>query len=856
MEEPVQARAASLGPTSAEVGPAVPTSVIEGVLAEVLTEILGVDRVSVESHFFDELGADSMILARFCARVRKREGLPPVSMKQVYRHPTIRSLAASISETAPIPSVAPTMPPIAVTRPVSTLQYVTCGALQVLSGLGYFCLLSLLWARGYEWISTGSGFLGVYVRWVLVTGAAFFVASAVPVLAKWALVGRWKPRRIRIWSFTYVRFWIVKTLLRANPMILFVGTPIYVLYLRALGAKIGKRVVILSNHVPACTDLLTIGDDAVVRKDSYFTCYRAQAGWIETGRVTLGKRALVGEMTVLDIDTSLGDGAQIGHSSSLHAGQSVPDGEHRCGSPARQRTGVDYRPVARAGCSVVRRITYSVAELAVTFLLLPLLPVAVLALSGDGLHGASSLSSGSFYVDSLLASFVLFFGFVLVGLLWVFTVPRLLNLALDPDKVYPLYGFHYWAHRTIGRMSNVKFFTQLFGDSSYVVHYLRCLGYDLSRVVQTGSNFGTDVKHDNPFLVTVGSGTMVADGLSSINADYSSTSFRLSRVTIGADNFLGNRVAYPSQGKTGDNCLLATKVMVPLDGEVREGVGLLGSPSFEIPRTVLRDTRFDHLNSGEERDRRLVAKDKHNLATIGLYLLSHWSFYFLLVLLWRVASSVHEPFGAPVFAVAAVVALLLRVVYFALVERASTGFRDLRPRHCSIYEPYFWFHERHWKLMALPDHLMVLDGTPLKGLAWRMLGARIGRRLFDDGSALIEKTLIEIGDDCTLNVGSIVQPHSQEDGGFKSDRIAIGAGCTIGTGSWVHYGATMGEGAELGPGAFLMKGEEVPARTRWAENPAREIRDPLSCRAATTVAVPARPTGGGSFAERNGGRAA
>jgi hypothetical protein len=77
---------------------------------------------------------------------------------------------------------------------------------------------------------------------------------------------------------------------------------------------------------------------------------------------------------------------------------------------------------------------------------------------------------------------------------------------------------------------------------------------------------------------------VIADGLSFINADYSSTHFRLSRVNIGARNFLGNRIAYPAQGRTGANFLLATKVMVPLDGKVREGVGLLGSPSFEIPR--------------------------------------------------------------------------------------------------------------------------------------------------------------------------------------------------------------------------------------------------------------------------------
>ena len=87
------------------------------------------------------------------------------------------------------------------------------------------------------------------------------------------------------------------------------------------------------------------------------------------------------------------------------------------------------------------------------------------------------------------------------------------------------------------------------------------------------------VKHENPYLSSIGRGTMVADGLSIINADFSSTSFRLSQVYDRAHNFLGNGIAYPAQGKTGDNCLLATKVMVPIDGKVRENVGLLGSPA-------------------------------------------------------------------------------------------------------------------------------------------------------------------------------------------------------------------------------------------------------------------------------------
>ena len=81
------------------------------------------------------------------------------------------------------------------------------------------------------------------------------------------LVGRWRPRQIRVWSLAYLRFWVVKTLIRANPLALFVGSPLYVLYLRALGAKVGRGVAIFSRNVPVCTDLLTIGAGTVIRKD-------------------------------------------------------------------------------------------------------------------------------------------------------------------------------------------------------------------------------------------------------------------------------------------------------------------------------------------------------------------------------------------------------------------------------------------------------------------------------------------------------------------------------------------------------------------------------------------------------------
>src|SRR5438128_7974047 len=203
-----------------------------------------------------------------------------------------------------------------------------------------------------------------------------------------------------------------------------------------------------------------------------------------------------------------------------------------------------------------------------------------------------------------------------------------------------------------------------------MAHFLSCVGYRLSPVVQTGSNFGCEVMTTNPFLTRVGTGTMVADGLNMINDEVSSTSFRVSQVTIGANNFLGNYVTYPSGGRTADNCLLAVKVMVPLDGKIREGVGLLGSPPFEIPRSVERDSRYDHLRTGEALRRGLAAKNRFNLRTIGIFLFTRWVGIFLITVIDVAAFEFfYDVFAHTIVAALIALSVVVAAVYYALVER-------------------------------------------------------------------------------------------------------------------------------------------------------------------------------------------
>ena len=808
-------------------GPCVePETPVEKALADALAQLLGLPQVSVDSQFFDELGMTSLMVAHFCAQVREREDAPPVSVKDVYLHPTVRSLAATMDQ---LPSVALTtsQPESPVIWRTSTAQYVACGVMQLLIGLASLFISAAVLARGYGWISGYTGYTNLYLRSLAFGAGAFCLLCAVPIAAKWILVGRWKPQEINVWTLPYVRFWLVKSLIQADPLVLFAGSPVYTLYLRALGARIGRRVVIQSSAVPVCTDMLTIGDDTVIRAESSFTGYRAVGGVIQTGPVSIGSQALIGEHTVLDIGTSVGHGSQLGHTSALYESRAVPDGQRWHGSPA-QRTDVDYRRVEPLAPRNLRRVIYGTAQLLTVLLVaIPLVTgICVRALRLPAVTsladlGSSGFTSASFYEEGLAISAALFIGSILIGLAIVFTVPRLLRRFITPGRAYPVYGVRHAIHRVIHRLTNNHFYLELLGDSSYVTGYLRTLGYRMPDFEQTGSNFGADLEHDNPFLVEVGRGTTVADGATLINADYSSTSFQVTALSIGVRNFIGNAVAYPAGGRTGENCLIATKAMVPLDGPVRANAGLLGSPCFEIPRSATSDDRFDQLRTGRGFRHRLRAKNRHNLATMALFLAVRWVHTLVITLFAMGAWELYRGSSVLVLSGLMVAALLFSFGYLLTVERATTRFRSLRPQYCSIYDPYFWWHERYWKLLT--PFVGMFNGTPFKSLIWRVVGVRIGRRVFDDGCAIPERTLVTIGDYCTLGAGCVIQCHSMEDGIFKADFTALENDCTLGTGAFVHYGVTLGRGAQLRPDSFLMKGERVPPGARWGGNPARPM---------------------------------
>jgi non-ribosomal peptide synthetase-like protein len=147
-----------------------------------------------------------------------------------------------------------------------------------------------------------------------------------------------------------------------------------------------------------------------------------------------------------------------------------------------------------------------------------------------------------------------------------------------------------------------------------------------------------------------------------------------------------------------------------------------------------------------------------------------------------------------------------------------------RPGERPLWSSFVWRNEL---LNALHEHLAepflvgALTGTPFVSWYFRLLGARIGRRVYMETTDFSEFDLADIGDETALNADCTIQTHLFEDRVMKMDAVRIERRCHVGAGSLVLYDTQMEDGSSLGDLSLLMKGEVLPAGTKWQGIPAR-----------------------------------
>lgn len=354
----------------------------------------------------------------------------------------------------------------------------------------------------------------------------------------------------------------------------------------------------------------------------------------------------------------------------------------------------------------------------------------------------------------------------------------------------------------------------------YLPSWLRLMGARIGRHAEIST-----VDHISADMLEVAPGSFIADSASVGPPRVSGGQLTIDATVLGRRSFIGNSAVLPGGTRVGDGCLIGVLSLPPPGSDRAAGRGAwLGSPPMHLrrrqPSGVYHPAQTFQPTAG-----RVLARGLVELCKITLPPALTTSLFVVLYLLWSWLGAALEPvglvllmpllmLGAGLCAAAITVALKWLVV--------GRYRRQDRP----LWSHLVWRSELVNALcenLAYPLLLRALVGTPLLPWFFRLLGARIGRGVYMDTTELTEFDLVEIGHGASLNYGCTVQTHLFEDRVMKMSSLRIGDRATVGPMSVVLYDSEMEEGAVLGGLSLLMKGETLPANTRWAGSPARSV---------------------------------
>ncbi|WP_327169026.1 Pls/PosA family non-ribosomal peptide synthetase [Streptomyces subrutilus] len=182
----------------------------------------------------------------------------------------------------------------------------------------------------------GPGTAGAALLSGAVLLAAGFAACAVTVAAKWLLVGRHRTGEHPLWSGfvwrneladTFVEVVAVPWLAGSVP-----GTPLMALWLRSLGARVGRGVWCESYWLPE-TDLVSLGGAVSVNRGCVLQTHLFHDRILRTDTVVLREGATLGPGGIVLPGSTIGARSTLGPASLVMAGESVPADTRWLGNP-------------------------------------------------------------------------------------------------------------------------------------------------------------------------------------------------------------------------------------------------------------------------------------------------------------------------------------------------------------------------------------------------------------------------------------------------------------------------------------------------------------------------------------------
>jgi non-ribosomal peptide synthetase-like protein len=339
--------------------------------------------------------------------------------------------------------------------------------------------------------------------------------------------------------------------------------------------------------------------------------------------------------------------------------------------------------------------------------------------------------------------------------------------------------------------------------------WLRALGAKVGRGVEASTVLLL------PRMTTIGEGAFLADDTLIGSYELGGGWLRIERAKIGKRAFLGNSGMTAPGRRVPKRGLVAVLSAAP--ERAKAGTSWLGSPPVQLRREAKGG---DDSRTFAPARRLKVARGLIELVRIVPVMCTFALGVGVLLVLeaaadrpgWPVAALLS---GAIVLGAAAVAAAVATVAKWLLVGRIG-------PSEHPLWSSFVWRNEladTFVEMLAVPWFVQHASGTSALNMWLRSLGARIGRGVWCETHWLPEADLVRLGDASTVNRGCVLQTHLFHDRIMSIDGVTLGEGATLGPHGVILPAATIGRSTTVGPASLVLRGEVIPAGTRWTGNP-------------------------------------
>ena len=779
----------------------------EGWIADIWTDLLGPVPLDGDSDFF-ALGGASVAAAQLVGILRTRH--PEVSIADIYAHPGLGSLAAhldaqglsevEVRENRPTPwwTALFQAPVIGALYSIIGLRYVTGMALVCWV---LFNFLDALWVPNPPLIP-------VLIAWVVLYTLPFRLLFAV-VAARTLLYGV-QPGRYQRGGSVHLRLWAVERIVTFCKLEPIMGTPLGIWYARALGNRIGQDVHL--DAMPPVTGLASIGTDSSIEYEVDLAGHWLDGDVLVIDRIRVGEGVRIGTRSTVSGGAVVENGVEIEPGSFID--RTVPRGERWAGSPVEyvgqagdnwpQQHFLPEHPESRGPVRGLYMVSLALLGLLPMLSVLPggwlmFTLVDRTAELGEVLWQLALLAP-----VFIVSTVVLFLGLTALAV-------RYLARFLRPGY-HSAHGRASWA-AWLSNLLLAKTLMSVYPIYASIITplWMRMLG------AKVGKQAEVSTLETIPHLTSLGDQTFMADHSLASHPRVRGGWIHLGPTRVEEKSFVGNSGIVGPDTDVPRESLIAVLSSAPQD--MPERSNWFGRPAMELPRPV------DEADSGLTYDpprALLVARTLVEICRILPMLITSW---LALATVWVLAQVFQQSglgltlllSGPILLASATTAALIALVAKWALVGR-------FRAEEHPLWTSFIWRNELadvFSESLAVAGVVRMSLGTPMLNFWFRLLGARIGRRVWCETWWLPEQDLVSIGDGASVNRGTVLQTHLFHDRIMRMEPVTVGAHATLAPNGVILPGSRISDSATVGPCSLVMRSEEVPENGRWQGNPIR-----------------------------------